>query len=183
MRTTAGISILMAVLLLPFSSAADQPSASTDRERPLTGLATCHAIADSGQRAACYDHEYDALRTAVERGELVMIDREGIRKTRQSLFGLSLPNIAIFGSADGKGKDADSGELQEISATIQSARQDGEGHWMLTLDNGSTWHQMSDEPLGRRPRAGDPVVIKRGALGSFIMRIGKTPGFKARREN
>jgi len=180
--------IALALVVPAASGKAGSPIADqSGRGKPLAGLDACHAMADVAQRASCYDLEYARLQAAVDKGDVVITDREGIRQARQSLFGFSLPGLAIFGNgtttAD-KGKKAhvDSGELQELNATIRSAYTDQDGRWVVTLDNGATWHQMDDSPLGRRPRAGDTVLIRRGVLGSFMMRIGSMPGFKARRE-
>ena len=178
-RSTAGF--VIAGLLLSTSGSAG--TLLEGKSKSLSGLAACHAIGDGVQRANCYDREYATLRTAVDNGDLVIVDREGVRQTRQSLFGFSLPALAIFGdSGNDKKKAAERGELQEISTTLRSARPDQEGRWLMVLDNGSSWRQMSDDVLGHSPRPGDPVVIHRAALGSFIMRVGKQPGFKVRRE-
>ena len=181
--------IALALIVPAASGKAGSPIADqSGRGKPLAGLDACHAMADVAQRASCYDLEYARLQAAVDKGDVVITDREGIRQARQSLFGFSLPGLAIFGNGNG-GSDKtkskatpDSGELQEINATIRSASTDQDGRWLVTLDNGATWRQMDDSPLGRRPRAGDAVVIRRGVLGSFMMRIGSMPGFKARRE-
>ena len=174
----------MVVSTTPGVASAPTVMKQPDRGKPLAGLATCHAIVDVGQRAACYDREYAALQVAVDKGDLMMVDREGVRQTRQSLFGFSLPNLAIFGGANtDKGRARpDSDELEQLNATVHSARPDQDGRWVIILDNGATWHQMDDNPLGRSPRLGDTVLIRRAALGSFIMRIGSMPSFKAQRE-
>jgi hypothetical protein len=187
-RTFKGLVVLVLAVSATSGMAGAPPATEPEHAKPLAGLAACHAIADVGQRAACYDREYAALQAAVDKGDVMMVDREGVRQTRQSLFGFSLPGLAIFGGGNadkdkGKGKSRpDSDELEQLNATVRSARTDQDGRWLIVLDNGATWRQMDDSPLGRSPRAGDPVLIRRAALGSFIMRIGSMPGFKAHRE-
>jgi hypothetical protein len=42
---------------------------------------------------------------------------------------------------------------------------------------------MDGKPFAIPPQAGDKVVVKKGALGSFIMSVARQPGVKVRRIN
>ena len=50
-----------------------------------------------------------------------------------------------------------------------------------TLQDGAVWVQIDNNTLALRPRPGQRVVINRGALGSFMMRVNSQPGIRVRR--
>jgi hypothetical protein len=49
------------------------------------------------------------------------------------------------------------------------------------LVDGSLWTQTDDTPVALPPRHGDKVIVKRGTLGSYFLRLGNQPGFKVKR--
>ena len=53
---------------------------------------------------------------------------------------------------------------------------------MVRLADGSLWIQTDNHALALRPRAGQPVVINRAALGSYMMRVNNQPGVRVRRQ-
>ena len=53
--------------------------------------------------------------------------------------------------------------------------------WGLRLADGSRWEQTDQESLPRDPKEGDPVVIRRSALGSYLMKVNGMTAFRARR--
>jgi hypothetical protein len=59
--------------------------------------------------------------------------------------------------------------------------ENGDGSLVLRLADGSTWNQVDDTPVALPPRRGDKVTVKRGALGSYFVKLGSQPGFKAKR--
>jgi hypothetical protein len=135
-------------------------------------LLACRAIADSAQRLACYDRQTGTVAQAIEKRDLVMIDRPRATAAKRSLFGFSVPGFAgLLGG----------GELQQIEGTVAGATQNGDGGWTIRLGDGSVWTQTDDTPVALEPRRGDKVVVKRGALGSYFFKLGSQPGFKARR--
>lgn len=143
----------------------------------------CKTIADPAQRLACYDQNVGALADAKAKKDIVVVDRQEVREAKRSLFGFTLPNLRIFGDSDGgKSKSADEPEETEITAAVRSARQDGDGNWIIVLDDGAVWHQTAGD-IALAPKSGMQVTIRRAALGSYFLRVGKQPGVKARREN
>jgi hypothetical protein len=58
-----------------------------------------------------------------------------------------------------------------VTATIASASQDPYGKWTLQLDDGAVWRQIDDTEVDRPPHHGSSAEIRRGALGSFTMKI------------
>lgn len=162
------------------------PASAKDREperRPVPAayrqLVDCRAVTEAAARLACYDREVAALEQQTASGELVVTDRASMREARRGLFGFSLPNIGkLFGGGDDE-NEAD--EVKEIDGTIQSARTFGYGLWRMTLADGSVWEQNDTTRLVFDPRSGNPIKIKRAALGSYKANIDGQSPIKVRR--
>lgn len=139
-------------------------------------LAACRAIGDSVQRLACYDTAAAALDEAERSGELVVLDRDQVRETRRGLFGFPMPNINIFNN-DESGTE----EIDNVSYVLRSAREVRDGEWLFVMEDGSVWRQIDGRMWGR-PRAGQTAVVRRAALGSYLMNVGDAPAIRVRRE-
>ena len=140
----------------------------------VQSLLSCRSVADSAQRLACYDKAAQGFATAVEKKEVVMIDKARANEARRSLFGFSVPN---FGALFGGGGE----EISQVEGVVQEVTENGDGSLVLRLADGSTWNQVDDTPVALPPRRGDKVVIRRGALGAYFIKLGSQPGFKAKR--
>lgn len=175
-------SLYLLAILPVFSALAQTTTPSSSPSKTLDGMMACRSVTDAAARLACYDQRVEALQTATEHRDVVVVDRSEIQKARHSLFGFNLPSLAVFGDGkDSKGRQVVE-EEEQISSTIRSATQDGMGAWVITLQDGAVWHQTSDQAFGVRPKPGDPITIRRASLGSYIMKVGKQPGVKAKRE-
>jgi hypothetical protein len=178
--------LLFAALLLGLVSAAyaqrGQHRDQRRQERPalFEALVRCRAVAEAAARLQCFDDAAAALAQAAERRDIVVVDRAQVRESRRRLFGLALPRLPIFGGG-GDGR-ADEEEITTLEGTIARASQDGFGHWIVRLQDESLWVQTDNNALALRPRPGQPVVINRGALGSYIMRVNRQPGIRVRRQ-
>lgn len=152
------------------------PSTAADRERApqLQRLVDCKAIADADARLACYDREVASLDQAEKSKDLVVVDKEQVKKARRTLFGLALPRIDLFGG------DQPGDELNQIEGKVTQARS-GVGGLRIVLEDGSIWQQTDDKPIFRDPKPGDAAVVTRGVLGSFFMKIGNATPIKVRR--
>ena len=149
------------------------------RSSLVTAAAQCITITQAADRLACYDKAVGALVSAEQKREVVVIDRAQVRQTRKTLFGLNLPNLGLFGDKTGQdGPDT----VTQIESTLVKAEMDG-GAWVFILSDGARWRQTDDNVLGGRPRVGNPVVIRRGALGGFKLSLAGQPAIKVRREN
>ncbi len=142
----------------------------------------CRAIADDTARLACFDRSVAEFETARTKGDVAIVDREDVRQTRRKLFGFSIPDFGIFGGhKDEHGRDEeDKDEVKEIVGTIKAVARGRDG-FIVTLDDGARWAQTDGKVLGRSPKPGEPVTIKRGVLGSYKMSFKIGPGVKARR--
>ncbi len=156
------------------TAAGSVPAAAFD------ALLACRSIADGPQRLACFDGKTAALQDAQARHDIVVVDREQMHKARKSLFGFSLPTLDLFGEHGGKAPKGEEDEIKEVTEAVKLARQDGMGDWIVVLESGAVW-QQTEGTLALAPRPGTSVTIRRGALGSYFMRVGAQPGVKVRR--
>lgn len=150
--------------------------------RPFEALIHCRSLSDPGARLACFDSAAAALEQAAARRDVVVVDRAQVRESRRRLFGLALPSLPIFGGG-GRGQDSGDDEVSTLEGVIASANTNSFGQWSVRLrDEGGLWVQVDHNTLALDPRAGQAVVIRRGTLGSYIMRIGNQPGIRVRRQ-
>ena len=164
--------ILATALLVIGDSLAARPRVEPGTPAIVQSLLQCRAITDSTQRLACYDRASSTVAQAIEKKDIVMIDKERATEAKRSLFGFSVPNFAgLLGG----------GDINQIESTVAGVGQNADGGWTVRLQDGSVWSQTDDKPLGLEPRRGDKVIVKRGTLGSYFVQVGKMPGFKAKR--
>ena len=176
-----GVTIIGAGMALLAAGAV--PASGAD---PISGppdafkrLLDCRALTGDAARLSCYDAQMASFGTAVEKQDIVIADRGQLRKARRSLFGLTLPNLDLFGTKDGPEK----AEMSEISATLTAARVNGDRRWMFVLDDGARWIQADTKDLPRDPRPGMPIKIRRAAMGSYLANIDGQIAIRVRREN
>ena len=156
------------------TEATAKPIPSSAPPAAVQTLLSCRSITDSTQRLACYDRAAQGFATAVEKKEVVMIDKARANEARRSLFGFTVPN---FGALFGGGGE----EISQIESTVTDVVENGLGGFTLKLADGSVWAQIDDTPVALPPRRGDKVVVRRGALGAYFVKLGSQPGFKAKR--
>jgi hypothetical protein len=165
--------IVVVALLAGPALAKDPP-----KQSPLVGaLEACRAIADPTERLACYDKEAGALIAAAQTGDVAVVDKAEARRARKSLFGFAMPNLPFF-SGD---KSAD--EVSDtLESTITKANGIGYGKFRITIAEGNAvWETTETYGTMREPRSGDKISIKRGTLGSYMLRIGSNRGVKGKR--
>jgi hypothetical protein len=172
MKTYAGLALAIAAAALAAGASAQTKA---ERAAVVQRLIDCKKITDSAARLACYDAAAAAFDQAEAKGDVVVVDREQAKKVRKQAFGFSLPSISLF--EKGVAKE----ELENVDGVIDSARQDGAGHWVIKLEDGAVWAENGVEELFKTPKPGMKVRIKKAALGSYMMVIENQGGFKAHR--
>ena len=156
------------------SGAEARSTTPTGTPAAVQSLLACQSMADAGQRLACYDKAAQGFTDAMNKKELVVIDKARANEAKRSLFGFSIPNFgALFGGGDG--------QVNQIESSVAGAFENGYEGWTIKLADGSTWQQTDGTPVALAPRKGDKVVVKRGTMGSYFVRLGSQPGFKAKR--
>jgi hypothetical protein len=166
------IVLVPTLLVLGASATIAAKPVPTGTPSSVQSLLACRSIADSAQRLACYDRAAGTVAQAVQRKDLVFIDKERASAAKRSLFGFSVPDFAgLLGG----------GDIKEIQSTVSGVTNNVDGGWTIKLADGSVWTQTDDSPIALPPRRGDKVVVRRGTLGSYFLRLGSQPGFKVRR--
>ena len=162
------------IVAIVAANATAKPLPDTGTPMQVQSLLACRSVADATQRLACYDRAAQGFAEAVGKKEVVVLDKRRANEARRSLFGFTVPNLgALFGG----GGD----EISQIEGVVQNVIENGDGSLTLTLADGSTWSQIDDTPVALPPRRGDKVVVRRGALGAYFVKIGSQPGYKAKR--
>lgn len=138
----------------------------------------CRKIEADAERLACYDNKVASLETAQQSKQLYIADKEEVKKSRRGLFGLPLPDLGIFGGDDEDEKDED--VIKQIEAVIKSVRSSSTGY-VFTLEDGAIWGQTEDRYPGITPKPGQKILIKRGAMGSYMGSIEGRPSFRIKR--
>lgn len=171
----SGLTVAATVVIATFpahaNDATERPSSSV-----LKAVVSCRALADDASRLACFDAAVAKLEDAQTRKEVVVVDRADMQKTRRSLFGLSMPRLAIFSGDD------ESDEVKEIEGVISSASQDRDSRWVIALADGGIWQQIDSHSLGKRPRPGLAVKIRKAAFGSYMMNVDGQSAIRVRRD-
>lgn len=170
--TLAGLCILS----LPTATAAQEGQSTNSH---IEAIKACQSETDSNARLACFDAAAASIVGATEAGDLRIVNRDEVRKTRRKLFGFSLPDLGIFGKSDDEDEEKD--EIHELETTLAGVSGSHSTGYFLRTEEGAVW-QIDDVP--RRllePRVGDKLLIKSGALSAYFIRINGQGGVKARR--
>ena len=153
---------------------ATSATAATAKERKpaatppqMQALIACRSETNDVARLQCYDRAAAALADATAKGNVVVIDKEDVKRTRRSLFGFNLPSLPFFQGDDSQEEK----EAEEIEAVIQSAKAVGYNLWQLTLEGGAVWQTSEASSRLPTPKAGTKVKIKKAALGSYKLSI------------
>lgn len=170
-------------IALCMSGGATSALSETSKHRPpppelYSRLTACRGISADAERLACFDAALTKLDAAIASDEVYMADKAQIRETRKTLFGLPLPNLGIFGNGDDDNKDAN--QVSQIDSAVKSASVGADG-FIVTLADGSTWRQVDGTPLGRSPKPGMAVTVKKAALGSFKMNVAGQSAVRVKR--
>jgi len=129
---------------------------------PSADLARCASIEDSAARLACYD----ALSGANAHGNPTASSQPAAASAAASTFSADPQNFGLT-EAQRAPAQAQSGP-KSIQARVAKIDESTDGHAAAVLDNGQTWVFIDGEQdAGLKPQ--DPITIRRGALGSFLL--------------
>ena len=167
----------VAAAALGLSGGASAQSATKTSPAVVNEVLSCRSVSDAAARLACFDRSVSALGEAQTKGDLVTLDRQEVRKTRRSLFGLTLPSLRILGDED------NSEEGQEIETRIVRTAEGPGGKWIFDLAEGGRWAQTDTRNFIVDPKAGQTIKIRRAALGSYTANINNQRGIKVKRIN
>lgn len=158
----------LALLTLAGTTPAQAQRPAPNRPELLGNLVECRRIPDIEARVACYDRQVDRFDEAERRGDVVVVDRKQVQETRRSLFGLRLPQLAIFGRDDQPQAEP---QVTEVETTLQAATEGRDGRWQFVLADGARWRQTETRPLSYIPKPGQKIRIRQAAFGSYLANI------------
>ena len=143
-------------------------------ERVLQSFSRCRAAATPAARLDCFEQATTALENEVKAKNVTILDRQDVTKARKSLFGFTVPRIAMFGNEEkrGDGKDAadERAEFDELNTTIASVRPAENGRVELRLaESDAVW--VTTDPVPFPPRPGAKIRIRKGALGNYFISV------------
>jgi hypothetical protein len=147
-------------------------------QNAVTAVSACRQIGSDAQRLACFDQAAAALDVAVVHHDVTILNKEEVRQTRRSLFGFSMPNLALFGF----GEKADNGRNQDmlvLDTTLRTVRSVSYGKWDLETEEDAVWRNV--DLLDFAPTPGAKIHISKGTLGSFFLKIGSDRAVRAQR--
>ena len=147
------------------ATAKERKPASTPPQ--MQALIACRSETNDVARLQCYDRAAAALAEATAAGNVVVIDKEDVKRTRRSLFGFNLPSLPFFDGDDSQKEQ----EPEEIEAVVQSARAIGYNMWQMILEGGAVWQTTEASTRLPTPKAGTKVKIRKAALGSYKLSI------------
>jgi hypothetical protein len=153
------------------AAAAPHPSARAEvgGSELVKAVQNCQSIHEDAARLACYDLAAGALVNATNRGEVAIVDRNQVRQARRSLFGFSLPRIALF-SGSSKMSSADE-EPKRLESTLASFHPIANGFFQFTLTEPQSAWESTEESSTFESKLGSKVTIERGSLGSYYAEI------------
>jgi len=173
-RTTL-FALMIAAGVMPGAANSQDELTGTRADRSLDALAQCARIPDDAERLACFDREAAQLITAVDTGEMRIVEKGEVEETRKRLFGYALPRTRIFDGDDGR-------ELDLLETTITSVRQVAPGEWHFRVAEGNAlWRVKNDSVRMKTPKAGEKVVFKKAAVGTYFIRINGRTGVRGNR--
>lgn len=171
---------ILAVMLASASS--DATLATGHQEDPrrtvpevVTELGRCRDLVDPNQRLACLDAASSALDQALRSGQILIVDRSQAQEAQRQAFGTA--------EADDR-QDLIPAEapVQAIETKLVEATLGSDGRWRFVLEDGSVWRQIDTDRVSIRNRAGEPVRIRRAALGSYLLVVGRSGAIRVRRQ-
>jgi len=135
----------------------------------LDAVAACAQIIADAERLACFDRAARSLAAARAAKDIVVLDRDEVRRTKRSLFGFSLPSIRVFGGD----------EVNEVVGLVADVRTLPGGLLRFAVADNGVWE--TTEQAVRGPRDGDEVTIRAGSLGSYVATVPRRRAVRVRR--
>jgi hypothetical protein len=132
-----------------------------------TQLQSCQQVSDEEQRLSCFDQLVSQLDSAAQPITVPNVSANAPAPSDAQLTTASPPPDLTekFGLKTPR-PDA---EILEITSVVKTVGTDLRKKLLVTLENGQQWRQIDQEYLNIKP--GDRCVVKRGAIGSFLLGI------------
>lgn len=138
--------------------------------QPMAALQQCRTITIAADRLACFDTAVAALDSSVRANELVIVDRESLKRERRRQFGREIKTDPTFTAA----QLPEPTELKGKILAVRSASR----FLTITIEGGGIWRTTEQGLVA--PNVGDSAVVSKGALGSYFISY-RGRSLKARR--
>lgn len=126
------------------------------------------------QRLACFDKAAQRLDDAIARHDVVVVDKQEVRRARRSLFGFELPSLGIFGAGD-----KNEPPFVAIDSKVMRVSGAGYGKYDITIEGGAVWRNI--ELLDTPPQAGDKIHIDKTMMGGYFLKTRFARSVRAQR--
>lgn len=150
-------------------------------------LAVCARISKKSARMACYDSVANAAQGSVSPSSSGF-GASSIRNPAPAAPPPPAPPEAASAGFGGEhlnrpapqrsaGADAD-----EVEMAVRSASDNGLRMWQITLTDGAVWRMTERASASFRPPApNETITIRKAALGSYLMNVGRQPSVRVER--
>ena len=170
MRSALGLAALAAATMVTAAASA----AVTEAD-----IVECAAIVADKDRLACYDAVADKVSAAADIAKKRRVEAaEAARQAeiaaaeaaRRAAEEAEARKVREFGAeSTALRSELEADKLPGLTAKVTEAFTDPYGYYAVLLDNGQLWKQLDGKLL--TVRIGDEVVIERGLLGSYNLKI------------
>jgi hypothetical protein len=172
-------SILLAGACLAIAAA--PAAAQVSDEIVLNIMRECARIDDPTARLACYDNTIRAAGGNPRSipGQMPAPSGSGAVVEPRSVGGFGADDLR---TRSPERFDPGRSGASEVSAQVSQVVERQPGVYLVTLANGAQW--LFSESVSRSfspPRRGDTVEIRRAALGSYLMVVGRQQGVRVSR--
>lgn len=150
------------------------------QEGPLTKVYACAEIGAASERLACYDAAIAGLKSAEASGGVAVVSPEQVVEAEKQAFGLGPATLADVARNAAPAAAPKMEAPDTLQVTITSAVKRPGGGLRFTMDNGQVWEEI-DTSLGRVTGLPAKAEIRKGAFGSFMLKIGDKPVTRVKR--
>ncbi|MBN8829838.1 MAG: hypothetical protein J0G94_04220 [Sphingomonadales bacterium] len=153
-------------------------------------LAVCARIGKKDARLECYD---SIARAAAHGSDSSGFGASSIRTPQaapatpsapQPAPSASAPAGSSFGAEQIDRPLAERKEPEgqgELAIAVTSARDNGVGMWQFNLADGAVWRMTERSANFRPPAPNETVTIRKGALGGYLMQVGRQASVRVER--
>ena len=132
------------------------PSAIAQSADALDPILACRAIADDAERLACFDAAANALGSAEEAGQIVVVRRAQIDQVERESFGFSVPGMSALAEAMSgmfASQPSETPPRHAAMATAPSADAEPAGQTVARADQTAAAQARTAEPSDAETRA------------------------------
>jgi hypothetical protein len=149
-------------------------------------LAVCARIAKTSARTACYDSIPTGQQSGVSSSGTSDFGAASIRTpAAPAPAAPAAPAAAGFGAEQverAAPQQRTDREANEVNVAVLSSRDNGLNMWQFNLADGAVWRMTERANAGFRPPApNETVSIRKAALGSYLMNVGRQASVRVER--